>query len=80
MSRPVPTVQQLAEMDREYAFAITWRKGDRKNDPPVPTAWHITAKGHALLGEIMRANALEAVARGEGEWVRPPDSGRRRDE
>lgn len=75
----VPTVAELAEMGKECAYATDWRKGKKKHDRPVPTRWHVTQKGHDLMGQALRARALEAIARGESEWVRPPDSGRRRD-
>lgn len=72
MSEHVPTVRELAAVGRDYAYATDWRKGERKNDPKIPTRWHVTVEGHAVMGEAMRANALEVIARGEGEWVRPP--------
>jgi len=74
MTEHVPTVRELAEMGKEYAFPTDWAKGKAKREKPIPTRWHVTALGHALMGAAMRRNAEEAIARGEGDWVRPPSS------
>lgn len=69
---PVPTAEALFNMGREYAEATAWVGGKKKSDPMRPTAFRITDKGHALLGEIMRRNAAAAIARGEGDWHPDP--------
>ena len=72
MTQHTPTVEELAALGPEYAVATDWVRGRRKNDPPVATRWRITDKGHAMLGEAMRRNALEAIAAGVGDWTQPP--------
>jgi hypothetical protein len=67
--RAVPTIAELYAMGRHLAYPASYTA-----DKKVST-WHITAEGHALLGEIMRENAAEAVAAGAGDWVQPPSSG-----
>lgn len=62
----VPTVRELQREDEKLVKAIKWDKDG------VPTMFRVTDEGHALLGKIMRWNATIAVARGEGDWVRPP--------
>ncbi|QGJ95288.1 hypothetical protein QDA11_gp69 [Microbacterium phage Jayden] len=71
MPEPVPTARDLVKMGREYAEAVGWTKGTRTS-PAEPTAVRILPKGHALLGDIMRRNAAEAVANGEGDWHPEP--------
>jgi hypothetical protein len=66
----VPTVSELYALGRHLAYPASYTtKGE-------PSTWHITPDGHALLGEIMRENALEARAAGSADWVRPPNSGK----
>jgi hypothetical protein len=72
MMREVPTVAQLYAQGRHLAYPVAFRKADKKSDPPVPTKWAITPEGHKLLGDIMRENAEEALARGDGDWQQPP--------
>lgn len=60
MPEPVPTAADLVKMGREYAVATGWTKGTKK-EPAKPTYVQITDKGHALLGEVMRRNALELL-------------------
>jgi hypothetical protein len=74
--QPVPTTAELYARGREYAYPLRFVPGERKGDPPKPTLWHITEAGHKLLGEIMAANAAEAIAAGASTWTRPPSSGR----
>lgn len=59
-------------MGSEYATATTWVAGRTKKDPAKPTMIHITQKGHNLMGEVMRRNALAGIARGEGDWYPEP--------
>ena len=69
----MPTVPELAAMGAEYAVATDWvNDGTAKSPKRRATRWRVTDKGHALLGEIMRENALEAIAAGETAWVQPP--------
>ncbi|QSM01263.1 hypothetical protein QDA08_gp69 [Microbacterium phage NoodlelyBoi] len=56
MPEPVPTAADLVRMGPEYAVADGW-----SGKPPKPTTVRITEKGHALLGDIMRRNAAEAM-------------------
>lgn len=64
----VPTVAGLARQSRGLAFI----RPDGK--------YHVTPEGHALLGEAQRKKAAERIARGDGDWIQPPSSGKRRDE
>lgn len=68
MTEPMeaPTVRELMELGADYCVAVAW-DADGK-----PTKFQTTAKGHALLGDIMRHNALLAIANGETRWVQPP--------
>ncbi len=70
MSVPVPTVPELAKMGAEFAEAIDWTKDGKA------TKWRVHPAGHRLMGEAMRQNAEEAVARGDGDWVQPPSNNR----
>jgi len=45
--------------------------------PKVGTKYVVSDEGHALMGEVMRRNAQEAIARGDGDWVQPPSAGNR---
>lgn len=63
---PVPTVRELAAQSAEFAVAIEW------NAEKAPTKWRVTDAGHAEMGRIMRHNATVRLARGEGDWTRPP--------
>lgn len=72
MLEPVPTIGELAALSREFAVATDWNK------KMEPTKWRLTDAGNRYLGEIMRRNALERLARGDGDWVRPPSSGKPR--
>ena len=60
MPEPVPTAADLVRMGPEYAQADGWTAA-KKGGPARPTTVRITAKGHALLGDIMRRNAAEAA-------------------
>lgn len=61
MTEPVPTGDDLVKMGPEYAVVAEWTMGSKNGKtPPKPTKIQILPKGHALLGEIMRRNALEA--------------------
>lgn len=73
----VPTVAELYGMGRHLAYPVEFRLGARKSDPPVPSVWHITDAGHALLGTVMRDNGMEA--RLLDERSRPGDLVRRED-
>jgi hypothetical protein len=69
----VPTVPELQQMGEEYAVPLTWvNDGTAKHPKMRATSWRVTDKGHALMGEAMRANAQAAIARGEGDWQQPP--------
>lgn len=69
----VPTAAELAEMGAQYAVATDWvNDGTAKKPKPRATRWRISDAGHALIGEAMRANALEALAHGSADWVQPP--------
>jgi len=68
--KPVPTAAELYAMGRHLAYPASYT-ADKK-----PSTWRITDEGHALMGEVMRENALEARAAGSADWVRPPNSGR----
>lgn len=78
MPEPVPTARDLVKMGPEYAVATGWTKGT-KSKPAEPTTVRIMAKGHALLGDIMRRNAAEAVAAGVGDWYPDPPHSRPRE-
>lgn len=58
MPEPVPTAADLVRMGPEYAEADGWSPA-RNGKPATPTIVRITPKGHALMGDIMRRNALE---------------------
>ncbi len=60
---PVPTVPELYERRAGLAEVASWTNGT-KTDPPRPSTYRVTDAGHALLGEIMRRNALASLARG----------------
>jgi hypothetical protein len=62
----VPTVRELAERNDGSAVATKWDADGKA------TAWRVFDKGHAVMGAAMRENALAAIARGEGNWTRPP--------
>jgi hypothetical protein len=62
----VPTVRELAELGSDYAVAVAWDADGKA------TKWRTFAKGHALLGDIMKHNALLAIANGETAWTQPP--------
>jgi hypothetical protein len=70
----VPSVAELAHISKDFAYPVSWVKGEKKNDPPRPTKWHITPLGHAYLGDVMRRNAELAIELGEGDWVQPPST------
>ncbi|QGJ88923.1 hypothetical protein PBI_TEAMOCIL_72 [Microbacterium phage Teamocil] len=73
MPEPVPTVADLVRMGAEYAEVAEWTMGSKNGKtPPKPSKYLIHPKGHALLGDIMRRNAAEAVANGEGDWHPEP--------
>lgn len=62
----VPTVAELYAMGRHLAYPASYTaKGE-------PSTWHITPAGHAVMGDAMRENALEAIASGAADWVQPP--------
>jgi hypothetical protein len=63
----VPSVVELVGMGLAKPMSRT-KDGDA-------STFSISPAGHALLGEIMRSNALEARAAGSADWVRPPNSG-----
>jgi hypothetical protein len=65
---PVPTVADLVAMGKDFAFATDWTADGKASK------WHITDKGHALIGAAMRQRALAAIARGEGNWHQPPST------
>lgn len=69
--KSVPTCAELAKMGRHlcYEVSVTVGSGRKKR---TDRKWHITIEGHALLGEVMRENALENIADGVGNWVQPP--------
>ncbi|AWY05421.1 hypothetical protein HOT42_gp72 [Microbacterium phage Metamorphoo] len=71
MPEPVPSASDLVRMGPEYAEAAGWVKKN-KSSAAEPTGIRIHPKGHALLGDIMRRNAAEAVANGEGDWYPEP--------
>ena len=62
----VPFTQELVGLGLARPASFT-SKGE-------PSTYAISPEGHALLGEIMRENALEARERGEGDWR--PEAGR----
>jgi hypothetical protein len=66
MSKPVPTVVELAAQGRHLAYLVT---GSKKGEV---SRYHVTAEGHALMGAAMRENAEAAIASGETAWVQPP--------
>lgn len=73
MPEPVPTPDDLVKMGPEYAVVTKWvTEGTGKNKRSRPTEWRVLDKGHALMGEVMRRNAAEAVAAGEGDWYPDP--------
>ncbi|QGJ92735.1 hypothetical protein QDA04_gp65 [Microbacterium phage Megan] len=64
MAEHVPTCEELVRMGLARAVTV----------PKVGTKYEVSDKGHALMGEVMRRNAQEAIARGDGDWVRPPSN------
>jgi len=62
----VPTVAELYAMGRHLAYPATYTADGK------PSTWFITDAGHAVMGDAMRENALEAVASGAANWVQPP--------
>lgn len=62
---PTPTVAELYERRDGSAEVVKWTEGS-KTEPPKPSVYRLTEKGHALLGEIMRRNAEMTLARGSG--------------
>lgn len=74
---PVPTCAELAKMGPNLCYEVLRTSGSGRKKR-TEKFWHVTDAGHTLLGQIMRANAAEAVARGDGEWTRPPSSGQER--
>ena len=60
----MPTVAELAH--RGLAHPISWTKDG------IPTRYHVSTEGHALLGRIMRENGLEAQMNGTADWYQPP--------
>lgn len=61
----VPTVAGLARQGRHLAYVLPDGR------------YHITAQGHALLGDAMRANAQQAILEGKGRWRQPPSREKR---
>ena len=59
-----PTVAGLAKQGRHLAYLLPDGR------------YHVTAEGHKVIGAALRANAQERIMRGEGEWRRPPSSGK----
>lgn len=57
---PTPTVRELYERKEGLAEAVEFNKRME------PTVFRLTDKGWALLGEIMRTNAQETLARHGG--------------
>lgn len=60
---PTPTVRELYERKDGSAEVATWTTGT-KTKPGVPSTYRLTDKGHRLLGEIMRRNAIGSFIRG----------------
>lgn len=60
----MPTVAELARQG--LAHPVSWTANG------TATRYSITAEGHALLGTIMRENALEERAKGSADWTQPP--------
>lgn len=63
-NEPVPTARELYERRDGSAEATQWVSGKSKADPPRPTMFRITDKGHAVIGDIMRRNAARTLERG----------------
>lgn len=81
MPEPVPTPADLVKMGEEYAVVAEWRtEGSGRNKRMVPTKWRVLPKGHALMGEVMRRNAAESIAAGDGDWHPEPPHRRPRGE
>lgn len=76
MAERVPTAEDLIRMGPEYAVGVDWVAGKRKSDPMRPSKVRITPKGHALMGEGLRRNGMEARARGVGDWHDSPPHSR----
>jgi hypothetical protein len=60
----VPSVAELVHLRLATARTV---KG-------IGTVYHVSDAGHRLMGEAMRANALDAIANGESAWTPPPPS------
>jgi len=65
-AKKVPMCADLVAMG--LAVEVTVRTGAKS----TAKVYRISEEGRALLNETMRANALEALERGEGEWKQPP--------
>lgn len=62
---PTPTVAELYERRDGSAEVAQWTAGSKDGKtPPKPAVYLLTAKGYAVLGEIMRRNAAATLARG----------------
>lgn len=67
---PTPTVAELYERHDGSAEVAQWTAGS-KTAKPKPSVYRLTDKGYAILGEVMRRNALASLARGsEAEEAR----------
>ncbi|QGJ89481.1 hypothetical protein PBI_SMARTIES_78 [Microbacterium phage Smarties] len=63
MPEPVPTVPELA-----HRGLADYRPGGKGQ----MSYYRVSDEGHALLGEIQRRNAAEAIADGAGDWYPEP--------
>lgn len=76
---PVPTIRELAERRDGSAEVTHWvNEGTQKNPRMVPSRFRLLDKGNAILRDAMRHNAQVRLARGDGDWVQPPSSGKER--
>lgn len=78
MSEHVPTAAELVKMGLARRVEVSIPPSGKQKKPRKASWIVISDEGHALLGEIMRRNAEEAIASGSSEWKQPPSSGRRR--
>jgi hypothetical protein len=70
MTEHVPTAPELVALGLAHEESETRKLG---NGQKRTTTWIVVHdEGHRLMGEVMHRNAQAALARGEGDWVRPP--------
>jgi hypothetical protein len=66
----VPHAEELVAMG--LAHKVTVRTGAKS----TANIFRISPEGYELIRKTMQENAEEALFRGDGDWKRPPNSGR----